>query len=139
MIRRPPRSTHCISSAASDVYKRQVIEAAHRRKDSGALERAVKLPEIDFGLDRGELSREEREFIVEQVFRRNGVENPEANKVQVFSMFSKTDIESSGSNHSSIFSPKREKEFECKVRLIKSRPGESTEENSRDEKLPESL
>ena len=31
MIRRPPRSTHCISSAASDVYKRQVevIEVAH--------------------------------------------------------------------------------------------------------------
>ena len=28
MIRRPPRSRHCISSAASDVYKRQVeIEA----------------------------------------------------------------------------------------------------------------
>eukprot|EP00826_Nyctotherus_ovalis_P054535 TRINITY_DN7150_c0_g1_i13.p1 TRINITY_DN7150_c0_g1~~TRINITY_DN7150_c0_g1_i13.p1 ORF type:complete len:632 (+),score=140.61 TRINITY_DN7150_c0_g1_i13:25-1896(+) len=26
MIRRPPRSTHCISSAASDVYKRQVSE-----------------------------------------------------------------------------------------------------------------
>eukprot|EP00825_Cyclidium_porcatum_P049244 TRINITY_DN845_c0_g1_i1.p2 TRINITY_DN845_c0_g1~~TRINITY_DN845_c0_g1_i1.p2 ORF type:complete len:280 (+),score=13.42 TRINITY_DN845_c0_g1_i1:127-966(+) len=26
MIRRPPRSTHCISSAASDVYKRQVIQ-----------------------------------------------------------------------------------------------------------------
>ena len=25
MIRRPPRSTHCISSAASDVYKRQHI------------------------------------------------------------------------------------------------------------------
>ena len=25
MIRRPPRSTHCISSAASDVYKRQQI------------------------------------------------------------------------------------------------------------------
>ena len=25
MIRRPPRSTHCISSAASDVYKRQDI------------------------------------------------------------------------------------------------------------------
>jgi len=28
MIRRPPRSTHCISSAASDVYKRQVIALA---------------------------------------------------------------------------------------------------------------
>ena len=25
MIRRPPRSTHCISSAASDVYKRQTF------------------------------------------------------------------------------------------------------------------
>ena len=25
MIRRPPRSTHCISSAASDVYKRQDV------------------------------------------------------------------------------------------------------------------
>eukprot|EP00969_Alexandrium_andersonii_P105687 4662771-Alexandrium_andersonii.AAC.1 len=32
MIRRPPRSTHCVSSAASDVYKRQV-----RRPDSQAL------------------------------------------------------------------------------------------------------
>ena len=27
MIRRPPRSTHCISSAASDVYKRQAQHA----------------------------------------------------------------------------------------------------------------
>ena len=26
MIRRPPRSTHCISSAASDVYKRQAFD-----------------------------------------------------------------------------------------------------------------
>ena len=26
MIRRPPRSTHCISSAASDVYKRQFLD-----------------------------------------------------------------------------------------------------------------
>ena len=26
MIRRPPRSTHCISSAASDVYKRQLCD-----------------------------------------------------------------------------------------------------------------
>eukprot|EP00825_Cyclidium_porcatum_P012533 TRINITY_DN16538_c0_g1_i1.p1 TRINITY_DN16538_c0_g1~~TRINITY_DN16538_c0_g1_i1.p1 ORF type:complete len:178 (-),score=17.21 TRINITY_DN16538_c0_g1_i1:5-538(-) len=31
MIRRPPRSTHCISSAASDVYKRQL--QPHERKD----------------------------------------------------------------------------------------------------------
>ena len=27
MIRRPPRSTHCISSAASDVYKRQSLSS----------------------------------------------------------------------------------------------------------------
>eukprot|EP00825_Cyclidium_porcatum_P013945 TRINITY_DN17403_c0_g1_i3.p4 TRINITY_DN17403_c0_g1~~TRINITY_DN17403_c0_g1_i3.p4 ORF type:complete len:100 (+),score=12.21 TRINITY_DN17403_c0_g1_i3:145-444(+) len=31
MIRRPPRSTHCISSAASDVYKRQVLFLPKRR------------------------------------------------------------------------------------------------------------
>eukprot|EP00825_Cyclidium_porcatum_P049265 TRINITY_DN8470_c0_g1_i2.p1 TRINITY_DN8470_c0_g1~~TRINITY_DN8470_c0_g1_i2.p1 ORF type:complete len:120 (+),score=23.79 TRINITY_DN8470_c0_g1_i2:3-362(+) len=29
MIRRPPRSTHCISSAASDVYKRQYPYSVH--------------------------------------------------------------------------------------------------------------
>eukprot|EP00826_Nyctotherus_ovalis_P004481 TRINITY_DN10978_c0_g1_i12.p1 TRINITY_DN10978_c0_g1~~TRINITY_DN10978_c0_g1_i12.p1 ORF type:complete len:154 (+),score=59.84 TRINITY_DN10978_c0_g1_i12:25-462(+) len=35
MIRRPPRSTHCISSAASDVYKRQVHGSsfAHSSKE----------------------------------------------------------------------------------------------------------
>eukprot|EP00825_Cyclidium_porcatum_P050580 TRINITY_DN9067_c0_g1_i4.p1 TRINITY_DN9067_c0_g1~~TRINITY_DN9067_c0_g1_i4.p1 ORF type:complete len:359 (+),score=51.22 TRINITY_DN9067_c0_g1_i4:97-1173(+) len=32
MIRRPPRSTHCISSAASDVYKRQVY--IQRKRDN---------------------------------------------------------------------------------------------------------
>eukprot|EP00826_Nyctotherus_ovalis_P035492 TRINITY_DN3053_c0_g2_i9.p2 TRINITY_DN3053_c0_g2~~TRINITY_DN3053_c0_g2_i9.p2 ORF type:complete len:106 (+),score=21.47 TRINITY_DN3053_c0_g2_i9:24-320(+) len=30
MIRRPPRSTHCISSAASDVYKRQIYRRAYK-------------------------------------------------------------------------------------------------------------
>eukprot|EP00826_Nyctotherus_ovalis_P002650 TRINITY_DN10534_c0_g1_i21.p1 TRINITY_DN10534_c0_g1~~TRINITY_DN10534_c0_g1_i21.p1 ORF type:complete len:121 (+),score=16.29 TRINITY_DN10534_c0_g1_i21:28-363(+) len=36
MIRRPPRSTHCISSAASDVYKRQIMErkGQHNRASS---------------------------------------------------------------------------------------------------------
>eukprot|EP00825_Cyclidium_porcatum_P018439 TRINITY_DN21021_c0_g1_i1.p2 TRINITY_DN21021_c0_g1~~TRINITY_DN21021_c0_g1_i1.p2 ORF type:complete len:155 (+),score=42.92 TRINITY_DN21021_c0_g1_i1:134-598(+) len=33
MIRRPPRSTHCISSAASDVYKRQVSTQSTWVKD----------------------------------------------------------------------------------------------------------
>eukprot|EP00825_Cyclidium_porcatum_P017841 TRINITY_DN20501_c0_g1_i1.p1 TRINITY_DN20501_c0_g1~~TRINITY_DN20501_c0_g1_i1.p1 ORF type:complete len:171 (-),score=47.50 TRINITY_DN20501_c0_g1_i1:105-617(-) len=32
MIRRPPRSTHCISSAASDVYKRQYQRRVHGEK-----------------------------------------------------------------------------------------------------------
>eukprot|EP00825_Cyclidium_porcatum_P050631 TRINITY_DN9095_c0_g1_i3.p1 TRINITY_DN9095_c0_g1~~TRINITY_DN9095_c0_g1_i3.p1 ORF type:complete len:100 (+),score=26.94 TRINITY_DN9095_c0_g1_i3:133-432(+) len=30
MIRRPPRSTHCISSAASDVYKRQQVKQSQQ-------------------------------------------------------------------------------------------------------------
>jgi len=33
MIRRPPRSTHCISSAASDVYKRQMRRIANVKGD----------------------------------------------------------------------------------------------------------
>src|SRR5450756_1920466 len=33
MIRRPPRSTQSRSSAASDVYKRQVLDHAFRRED----------------------------------------------------------------------------------------------------------
>eukprot|EP00825_Cyclidium_porcatum_P042322 TRINITY_DN576_c0_g1_i8.p2 TRINITY_DN576_c0_g1~~TRINITY_DN576_c0_g1_i8.p2 ORF type:complete len:309 (+),score=48.47 TRINITY_DN576_c0_g1_i8:121-1047(+) len=33
MIRRPPRSTHCISSAASDVYKRQYQRRVHGIKN----------------------------------------------------------------------------------------------------------
>eukprot|EP00826_Nyctotherus_ovalis_P041919 TRINITY_DN4271_c0_g1_i1.p1 TRINITY_DN4271_c0_g1~~TRINITY_DN4271_c0_g1_i1.p1 ORF type:complete len:194 (+),score=41.22 TRINITY_DN4271_c0_g1_i1:30-611(+) len=32
MIRRPPRSTHCISSAASDVYKRQGFYSASQER-----------------------------------------------------------------------------------------------------------
>eukprot|EP00969_Alexandrium_andersonii_P009945 434255-Alexandrium_andersonii.AAC.1 len=31
MIRRPPRSTHCTSSAASDVYKRQPQSSSQPR------------------------------------------------------------------------------------------------------------
>eukprot|EP00825_Cyclidium_porcatum_P037271 TRINITY_DN4080_c0_g1_i8.p3 TRINITY_DN4080_c0_g1~~TRINITY_DN4080_c0_g1_i8.p3 ORF type:complete len:106 (+),score=9.26 TRINITY_DN4080_c0_g1_i8:211-528(+) len=34
MIRRPPRSTHCISSAASDVYKRQEYMGSKRHLTS---------------------------------------------------------------------------------------------------------
>eukprot|EP00825_Cyclidium_porcatum_P000212 TRINITY_DN10004_c0_g1_i1.p2 TRINITY_DN10004_c0_g1~~TRINITY_DN10004_c0_g1_i1.p2 ORF type:complete len:117 (-),score=28.31 TRINITY_DN10004_c0_g1_i1:54-404(-) len=35
MIRRPPRSTHCISSAASDVYKRQVVRVVGENIEPG--------------------------------------------------------------------------------------------------------
>lgn len=117
----------------------EAIRTAQRRKDSGVLERAVKLPEIDFGAARGELSREEKEFIVGQAFRRTAPDNPEAAKAQVLNILAKAEIETSASNHSSIFNPKREEEFECEVRLMKPRPGENTEENSRDEKLAEYL
>eukprot|EP00826_Nyctotherus_ovalis_P052653 TRINITY_DN6722_c0_g1_i1.p2 TRINITY_DN6722_c0_g1~~TRINITY_DN6722_c0_g1_i1.p2 ORF type:complete len:111 (+),score=18.79 TRINITY_DN6722_c0_g1_i1:29-334(+) len=52
MIRRPPRSTHCISSAASDVYKRQGIsyemqtlpEYWHKNYFLGLLFRCAKYP-----------------------------------------------------------------------------------------------
>eukprot|EP00825_Cyclidium_porcatum_P045376 TRINITY_DN6889_c0_g1_i1.p1 TRINITY_DN6889_c0_g1~~TRINITY_DN6889_c0_g1_i1.p1 ORF type:complete len:196 (-),score=45.15 TRINITY_DN6889_c0_g1_i1:182-769(-) len=47
MIRRPPRSTHCISSAASDVYKRQALQApvimmSQNRQEEKDRERAKK-------------------------------------------------------------------------------------------------
>eukprot|EP00826_Nyctotherus_ovalis_P009396 TRINITY_DN1247_c0_g2_i10.p1 TRINITY_DN1247_c0_g2~~TRINITY_DN1247_c0_g2_i10.p1 ORF type:complete len:319 (+),score=99.85 TRINITY_DN1247_c0_g2_i10:23-958(+) len=45
MIRRPPRSTHCISSAASDVYKRQLLEYANMKRFGCDLEEALKLIE----------------------------------------------------------------------------------------------
>src|SRR5450756_166140 len=40
MIRRPPRSTQSRSSAASDVYKRQVIRSALERRSGSALPEA---------------------------------------------------------------------------------------------------
>ena len=39
MIRRPPRSTHCISSAASEVYKRQERERERERESERERER----------------------------------------------------------------------------------------------------
>jgi len=50
MIRRPPRSTHCISSAASDVYKRQVVDGA----EDGETDMSMACPDWDLlteGLD----------------------------------------------------------------------------------------
>eukprot|EP00826_Nyctotherus_ovalis_P017593 TRINITY_DN15184_c0_g4_i1.p1 TRINITY_DN15184_c0_g4~~TRINITY_DN15184_c0_g4_i1.p1 ORF type:complete len:226 (+),score=77.67 TRINITY_DN15184_c0_g4_i1:25-678(+) len=46
MIRRPPRSTHCISSAASDVYKRQEQEA-QLAIDAGIVPELGRLLDID--------------------------------------------------------------------------------------------
>eukprot|EP00826_Nyctotherus_ovalis_P017241 TRINITY_DN15065_c0_g1_i16.p1 TRINITY_DN15065_c0_g1~~TRINITY_DN15065_c0_g1_i16.p1 ORF type:complete len:105 (+),score=19.32 TRINITY_DN15065_c0_g1_i16:25-315(+) len=43
MIRRPPRSTHCISSAASDVYKRQ----AYRSKPPAAKTKEILTVDIN--------------------------------------------------------------------------------------------
>jgi len=56
MIRRPPRSTHCISSAASDVYKRQFISKVnirHREK----IAKADLVREIDLGEVQSEILR----------------------------------------------------------------------------------
>eukprot|EP00825_Cyclidium_porcatum_P041856 TRINITY_DN5574_c0_g1_i5.p1 TRINITY_DN5574_c0_g1~~TRINITY_DN5574_c0_g1_i5.p1 ORF type:complete len:219 (-),score=60.58 TRINITY_DN5574_c0_g1_i5:145-801(-) len=39
MIRRPPRSTHCISSAASDVYKRQYQRRVHGEGENATTEK----------------------------------------------------------------------------------------------------
>eukprot|EP00825_Cyclidium_porcatum_P042734 TRINITY_DN5911_c0_g1_i3.p1 TRINITY_DN5911_c0_g1~~TRINITY_DN5911_c0_g1_i3.p1 ORF type:complete len:169 (+),score=41.19 TRINITY_DN5911_c0_g1_i3:76-582(+) len=67
MIRRPPRSTHCISSAASDVYKRQVstqstwdsINLAQHQKNGGetsmkavplALKKGQKMNVLEFAI-----------------------------------------------------------------------------------------
>src|SRR5450756_3119724 len=49
MIRRPPRSTQRRSSAASDVYKRQVLPPA---------ERALSFAEVETGYSREDLRRE---------------------------------------------------------------------------------
>ena len=52
MIRRPPRSTHCISSAASDVYKRQgVLQRvdADRRHHRARGSRGKTLPHFTVG------------------------------------------------------------------------------------------
>ena len=48
MIRRPPSYTHCISSAASDCYKRQVIlfEAQRQRLQAGLYEKCRLDPDI---------------------------------------------------------------------------------------------
>jgi len=59
MIRRPPRSTHCISSAASDVYKRQ-----ERRE---ATEEDGSIGDEDDGIDELErLDEGERRKILEK-------------------------------------------------------------------------
>jgi len=44
MIRRPPRSTHCISSAASDVYKRQ-----HENRSRPAIDPLFRSAAVAFG------------------------------------------------------------------------------------------
>eukprot|EP00826_Nyctotherus_ovalis_P013468 TRINITY_DN13640_c0_g2_i1.p1 TRINITY_DN13640_c0_g2~~TRINITY_DN13640_c0_g2_i1.p1 ORF type:complete len:117 (-),score=42.84 TRINITY_DN13640_c0_g2_i1:692-1021(-) len=51
MIRRPPRSTHCISSAASDVYKRQSIPCTMKYEgvinESSNISEAIEIPIVE--------------------------------------------------------------------------------------------
>eukprot|EP00825_Cyclidium_porcatum_P024096 TRINITY_DN2662_c0_g1_i5.p1 TRINITY_DN2662_c0_g1~~TRINITY_DN2662_c0_g1_i5.p1 ORF type:complete len:137 (+),score=28.70 TRINITY_DN2662_c0_g1_i5:10-420(+) len=46
MIRRPPRSTHCISSAASDVYKRQVSTQSTWGQLAQLVEQRIENPRV---------------------------------------------------------------------------------------------
>src|SRR5664279_2136294 len=76
MIRRPPRSTLSSSSAASDVYKRQVVGNAEQHESVGGLERLIGaqrlVPRARFGRLRAffpvalQEVREEREGCVEE-------------------------------------------------------------------------
>eukprot|EP00826_Nyctotherus_ovalis_P061160 TRINITY_DN8673_c0_g1_i3.p2 TRINITY_DN8673_c0_g1~~TRINITY_DN8673_c0_g1_i3.p2 ORF type:complete len:151 (+),score=42.20 TRINITY_DN8673_c0_g1_i3:22-453(+) len=59
MIRRPPRSTHCISSAASDVYKRQVLKNAQLNEQSR------KLGELSLQFEELKISKEKIQGEVE--------------------------------------------------------------------------
>eukprot|EP00825_Cyclidium_porcatum_P007794 TRINITY_DN1390_c0_g1_i9.p1 TRINITY_DN1390_c0_g1~~TRINITY_DN1390_c0_g1_i9.p1 ORF type:complete len:523 (+),score=123.87 TRINITY_DN1390_c0_g1_i9:62-1630(+) len=51
MIRRPPRSTHCISSAASDVYKRQIMQRIKKRLQSRGVKGFLQLHKYFLILD----------------------------------------------------------------------------------------
>ena len=64
MIRRPPRSTHCISSAASDVYKRQSRVNAIIVDKLGVDENEV-VPSASFTNDLGADSLDTVELIME--------------------------------------------------------------------------
>ena len=58
MIRRPPRSTHCISSAASDVYKRQDLADLDRDLEPFDLIAKIKTYVLGKGSDHWELDDE---------------------------------------------------------------------------------
>ena len=54
MIRRPPRSTLDRSSAASDVYKRQVVRGVAIRADGEDRSALVEAQDLDVGLGLGD-------------------------------------------------------------------------------------
>eukprot|EP00825_Cyclidium_porcatum_P002664 TRINITY_DN11237_c0_g1_i2.p3 TRINITY_DN11237_c0_g1~~TRINITY_DN11237_c0_g1_i2.p3 ORF type:complete len:133 (-),score=29.03 TRINITY_DN11237_c0_g1_i2:636-1034(-) len=54
MIRRPPRSTHCISSAASDVYKRQVSTQSTWAEYMGGDRRVLGIGQSGVGVEMGQ-------------------------------------------------------------------------------------
>jgi len=73
MIRRPPRSTHCISSAASDVYKRQLPFAAAVAAGVPLVMTAhILLPQID-PENPASLSRTMLDGVLRRRLRFNGV------------------------------------------------------------------
>eukprot|EP00825_Cyclidium_porcatum_P017972 TRINITY_DN20618_c0_g1_i1.p1 TRINITY_DN20618_c0_g1~~TRINITY_DN20618_c0_g1_i1.p1 ORF type:complete len:227 (+),score=52.05 TRINITY_DN20618_c0_g1_i1:112-792(+) len=67
MIRRPPRSTHCISSAASDVYKRQGINAEYMGRElvSSKLKYEDFIKKSDIMVSQGQLQQSKVQLCAE--------------------------------------------------------------------------
>jgi len=79
MIRRPPRSTHCISSAASDVYKRQV----KRVRDLMGPTDSRKAPK---GTIRGDLGKDAMMNLI------HGSDSPENAAIELKRFFSDSEL-----------------------------------------------
>eukprot|EP00826_Nyctotherus_ovalis_P065908 TRINITY_DN9708_c0_g1_i10.p1 TRINITY_DN9708_c0_g1~~TRINITY_DN9708_c0_g1_i10.p1 ORF type:complete len:315 (+),score=45.59 TRINITY_DN9708_c0_g1_i10:23-946(+) len=80
MIRRPPRSTHCISSAASDVYKRQGENKlkVHSAQNDKKQVKKRSIEEIVACIDiRDTLVEEDKEFVALRAIANNGITSSE--------------------------------------------------------------
>eukprot|EP00826_Nyctotherus_ovalis_P040326 TRINITY_DN3969_c0_g1_i2.p1 TRINITY_DN3969_c0_g1~~TRINITY_DN3969_c0_g1_i2.p1 ORF type:complete len:201 (+),score=66.94 TRINITY_DN3969_c0_g1_i2:22-603(+) len=83
MIRRPPRSTHCISSAASDVYKRQVIDSKLEEEAAESKEKIKSEVKREYELEiKGEESTPASEIVKEHATEESKLEPQEELKLE---------------------------------------------------------